>query len=550
MGCNRSVDKRLVLADTLMWTNPDSSLAILNAINRDSLTSKEDLAYHALLLTQAQFRCNIPITSDTLISKAVDYYSDNHNREHYTRALLYKGGAYEDMGNPVEAIKWYKIAEDNADSTDYRNLAQINFRMGKLYYDNFAGHDIDLDKFKKSLKYYTILEDNEKILLSHGFIGKIFRLTNQDSAKFHLDIAISLAKEICDSADLFDCITSKSLSCFMAEDYQQAKYLAVYSINNGAGYINDHSYYNAARAYRALNEIDSAWFFLRKAETYPDNKQLLSIRYLTLSELYESSKDQNNQKKYNNLFNELTDSLSNHSPVHELLNIEDIQQEDSKAIIVKEKDLLSKILLCLAIAVIVLLLCLCVFLLKVGRDKRAYRDTLKMINEKSIIEKENLNLILSQLENKTKVLTKELLIKKSNYQVLADMVSQHIVIMDRLASIYETGSEINFKKEFKKIAANYNENDNFWKAAETHVNNNYNGLLEKIINICPKISEKQIKIVILYCMGFDYVNCSVILGTNARTMGVLCSRLADRLGTELSLRKFIDELKAKCLSVD
>ncbi|MBR0023606.1 MAG: hypothetical protein IJP59_03245, partial [Muribaculaceae bacterium] len=108
MSCSRGVDKRLVLADTLMWTRPDSSLAILEAINRDSLQGEENLAYYALLLTQAQFRCNIQLTSDTLISKAVDYYRDNHNREHYTRALLYKGGAYEDMGNPIEAIKWYK----------------------------------------------------------------------------------------------------------------------------------------------------------------------------------------------------------------------------------------------------------------------------------------------------------------------------------------------------------------------------------------------------------------------------------------------------------
>ena len=101
-SCTHHAHNRLALADTLMWTNPDSSLAILSHINNDSLTSDEDRAYHALLLTQAQFRCNIPLTSDTLISKAVDYYSDNHNREHYTRALLYKGGAYEDMGEPVE----------------------------------------------------------------------------------------------------------------------------------------------------------------------------------------------------------------------------------------------------------------------------------------------------------------------------------------------------------------------------------------------------------------------------------------------------------------
>ena len=148
MGCGRGVDKRLVAADSLMWKCPDSSLAILNAINRDSLQGDENLAYHALLLTQAQFRCNGNCSSDTLINSALDYYSDNHNREHYTRSLLYKGAYYEFHTNqPVEAIKWYKQAENNADSTDYRNLAQINFRMGMLYYDSYISTGEDISKF-------------------------------------------------------------------------------------------------------------------------------------------------------------------------------------------------------------------------------------------------------------------------------------------------------------------------------------------------------------------------------------------------------------------
>ena len=104
MGCSRSVDKRLVLADTLMWTAPDSSLKILTAINRDSLQGKENLAYHALLLTQAQFRCYGNCESDTLINLALSHYSDNHIREHYTRSLMYKGAFNEVHDNPVKSM--------------------------------------------------------------------------------------------------------------------------------------------------------------------------------------------------------------------------------------------------------------------------------------------------------------------------------------------------------------------------------------------------------------------------------------------------------------
>ena len=158
MSCNRTADKRLVLADSLMWKNPDSSLAILEAINRDSLTNNENRAYHALLLTQAQFRCNGNCQGDSLINFALNHYSDNHNREHHTRSLLYKGAYYEfNTNQPVEAMRYYKMAEDNADTTDYRNLAQINMRLAIIYYYNFVGKNFDLKRFKKSLYYYTII---------------------------------------------------------------------------------------------------------------------------------------------------------------------------------------------------------------------------------------------------------------------------------------------------------------------------------------------------------------------------------------------------------
>ena len=190
ISCSRSVDKRLVLADTLMWTNPDSSLAILSAINRDSLQGDENQAYYALLFTQAQFRCNGNCTSDTLINSALNHYNDNHNQEHHTRALLYKGAFCEFHDNPIEAMKWYKQAEDNADSTDYRNLAQINMRMAVLYYKNYASNNIDLEKFKRALFFYDKLHDKRMTALCHSYLGNLYRINDQQKAQEHFSIAI------------------------------------------------------------------------------------------------------------------------------------------------------------------------------------------------------------------------------------------------------------------------------------------------------------------------------------------------------------------------
>ena len=55
MGCGRArYDARLVQADSLMWTAPDSALATLAAI--DSLAGEANQADHDLLTTQARYK--------------------------------------------------------------------------------------------------------------------------------------------------------------------------------------------------------------------------------------------------------------------------------------------------------------------------------------------------------------------------------------------------------------------------------------------------------------------------------------------------------------
>ena len=68
----RTSDYRLKMADAIMNSTPDSALALLKTINRDSL-DEELQAWHALLYTKATDKCYRPIADDSLISRAVDY---------------------------------------------------------------------------------------------------------------------------------------------------------------------------------------------------------------------------------------------------------------------------------------------------------------------------------------------------------------------------------------------------------------------------------------------------------------------------------------------
>ena len=70
----RHVTEHLSQAEELIWTAPDSALHLLESISASRhLTGKEQADY-ALLLSLAQYRCYIPVSSDSLINLAIEYY--------------------------------------------------------------------------------------------------------------------------------------------------------------------------------------------------------------------------------------------------------------------------------------------------------------------------------------------------------------------------------------------------------------------------------------------------------------------------------------------
>ena len=88
-GCrgHNGYDNNLTAADAMMSHDVDSALAVLTAISPDGLANDADRAYHALLLTEARYRCYITATSDSLINVALDYYERHgEEREKLTRA--------------------------------------------------------------------------------------------------------------------------------------------------------------------------------------------------------------------------------------------------------------------------------------------------------------------------------------------------------------------------------------------------------------------------------------------------------------------------------
>ena len=459
MGCSRSVDKRLVLADTLMWTYPDSSLAILEAINRDSLQGEENLAYYALLLTQAQFRCNIPLTSDTLISKAVDYYSDNHNREHYTRALLYKGGAYEDMGDPVEAIKWYKLAENNADNIDYRNLAQLSLRMGKLYYNNYASNNLDLEKFEKALYYYERLGDRPMIMFCLGIAGNLCRESQKKKAIKYLTQAQIMAIEMRDTASSYSYLNELSMAYFLDSLFLDAKNASVKCVN-GTNPSNA-MLFNAANAYAALGMPDSAKILLARVDTVAMSDYDRMMMAFANGYIHNAQGHEKEALFYQNLGTRISDAIKAKSQRN--LIFEKEAQMDSELKYKKDKHFSEqKTFFFLIIAVLIVFLITLITNLFCKDQK--FKNLVKELNNNQFYVKElikDTNIAYDKL-NQEKQKNSLLQHNYKSQQDNVDFLNQYFNSFNALLNKSYDVKRADFIKELENIIAQASANDHYW----------------------------------------------------------------------------------------
>ena len=524
MGCSRSVDKRLVLADTLMWTAPDSSLKILTAINRDSLQGKENLAYHALLLTQAQFRCYGNCESDTLINLALSHYSDNHIREHYTRSLMYKGAFNEVHDNPVEAIKWYKCAEDNADTIDYRNLAQINMRMGMLYYDNYASNNLDLNKFLMAAHYYEILNDKRMLMESLLYCANVLRITNLEEAQKYYDKALATAIELKDTTSIYRIDVSYALMYIEDSLYTQAKKYILDAFRLNSRFEENCNYYMLSLVYANEKAVDSARYFIN----LPDKTQNTSYDSLLMYKaLREISLCENNLKQYHEYdkkYSIISDSLEYNDTKYKLHNSEIEFDKNNKSDAAKSLGNKQAIISLLAASVLFLSVLFLVLYFKKRRDAKRLIDQIK-----------------KESSSKYDRLNEELISSNSRF---ASVMLAHISILKNImAQTYNEPDSRQSKKTEHKVSPIDDSDKEFWNGLYEYLNIKHDNIIMRIEKSYPKLSPAEMNIIGLLCCGFNDAEIAVCKGyRNDKTVKSKRNKIKNKMNLDIMLIDYLQQM--------
>jgi hypothetical protein len=520
-----SYNATLCRADSLMNDHPDSAYAILQkASNQDN---KRDRAYYDLLITEAKYKVYIPATSDSLINVAVDYFSDNKDREKNTRAMIYKGAVMSELGNVEEAMKWYKMAESNAAKDDYYNLGYSKMRIGKLYQGQFELDSSAIIKYKEALPYFKKLNNTEYILECLCEISGLYRRINEDSAYCYINNTINLAKKVNDNYHLYSTYAVLAGYYFAKSQYSKSKDVAVYTINNGKQYLEQTaSYYFACKSYIMLGNVDSAQYYIN---IFPaTNSPAEKVQYYNAFADVEKLKGNTNlYEKYNHKGDSIADCLMLNSTQTKLHDIE--QKYDNQGLTLKNEQMRAdnnRLALLVSIAVILVLVTLIIIM--------RYRHKAK-------VDKIEINSMRYELEQSLEMISAK---DDINADLKRTIDSQISITKDLVETSYKYEFDTaKFMKRFRESMTEGKSGSDFLASMRPYVNATHNDMLTRIQSEFPMLTSDDIDVISMVCCNFPLNVMMLYLGyTNTHSVSNKKRLIAKKLGAQ-TIENFIKAFK-------
>ena len=361
--------------EALMDPHPNSALALLDTLHAEPqhYTAKDRARYY-LLLTEAMDKCFLTHTTDTLIRFSAEYYEQHNDRHHYAKALYLQGRIYEDWRENDQSVAcWVKALDYGKDSEDYNLLYRIASRIGIRYaYQDDVTHAMEY--CQQALRYAIAANDSSCISYAHSYLARVHSLNNEwtvATKEYEMAIAIALAAPHASSA--LRLATKECINIYTKQhDYDKADSLISVMqadsnmVKNGPYYLVIGDYY------RYVNDSAKAIPYLLEAMRLGNFYTKCSAGQ-ALSYLYEQYGMKKEQKAYERLIKQYTDSIKSKEAGTVFASASIYQQEKTEHLFIQMARRIAALLLVLSL----------LFLVAWQRRKRA-QDTFAAEQERQI----------------------------------------------------------------------------------------------------------------------------------------------------------------------
>jgi len=507
-SCSHSSDK-LETAELLMDIAPDSSLNILQKLKPNIFTARSDKALYALLKSQALDKHDIKVESDSLISIATKYYSEE-DPIHAAYAWFYMARCANNRGNAnVQADALLKAQEFAIKTNNYKLQGLVYGDKADMYKNQ---QQLDSSIFYNKCAYRSfkrIGDDRNSIIGLLNIGGNYLYNEKLDSAINYFLIAKRIAKHSNDTLIISTIFRNLGTVYFQKKNYKVAlnyfqsvplTHIPIYDCNK---------WYLIASVFSKIGQFDSTDYYLSKIN---QRRKMKPEYYQLWQTIYEKRGDSNKALYYAKCGIAATDSLYKRrldisfAGMEKKYKYQSLQISNQELII---KNNQKNIFLLLTLFILSLGLIFVLFWRNRIKDQQLTIQKQLLKQEMNLVEKEKENCNLLELQ-----------LKMQN--ILLSNVEQY-----RKHSIKRPNTSVESRGGISPILNRY-----FHEELIASMDIQYNSITKRLIERFPDLTERDILVCCLLVAGFDTGMIASILDVKIESI----TKHRYRLRTKLRLQ--------------
>ncbi len=519
----RHVTEHLSQAEGLIWAAPDSALHILESISTSRhLTGKEQADY-ALLLSLAQYRCYISVSSDSLINLAIEYYKDKNDADKKGAAFYVKGCILEEYTKDIpNALLAYKEAEMCIpDMNEKRYVARIYSSLGYVNKKSFH--------FEPAKEYYqkalqANIDGKDTVAYASNLLNLstlYYTLHQADSANRCINTLIDIADSLNDldlQVKIYNNIANRKI---FEKNYAEAEKYLIHAIRLSSPHFPDKLSLGLANLYAYTGQKEKADSLFTHLLSCPD-LLVRSNSYLDLLNYFLASHPQ--EHSYLNHYITLTDSIYKENRAEEVGKIQ--QKYDNEVLARTNDQLYFKWILTSVVGSLICIIAV-TFLQKKWRKANALQKQIEELEEKKKVltsssqENERYVIQISELESQINDLKNEK--RRLKYFINKTKESKEDK-EDDYSSIFKTYLSITKDKTYDKER----ERDNL----RQWLNLTNQNFTDKLIKHYPVLSKSNqlMDVCCLTALNLSIEDIATLLGIGERTVERYTSDICKKVG--------------------
>lgn len=492
-------------SESVAEEHPDSSLLLIEQVNKCSVRGKQDKAHYRLVYSEALYHNQIDSDCDSLTRPLFDYYYYSDQHEERARAMYQHGLVMRNSNNLSEAIFCLSNAIESLQQYNNPRLEGLVYRVIGDIYSAECLFDDALKQFLKAKESFNIASlPIHKAYVQLKIAQMYTKMRLYDDAIENFSIAEELAVEIGDTKLLNIVLSELAIAYVQIDDFDNSK-----RVVNTINFDTTHAY-SACYYYCAKSIIDAHNGDFKSADEaiHLAEQQSIIDPMLIYYTKYRVSKFKNDYKEAiswyalmigaqdNNVYNMITDSVLRHEIEmykNNLTHSEELYQK-------------SKTINILSIALMII--SLSVISYYIYSVKKREQQTIASLNDQ-VVSVHNELLVKNEKIMRLSVDAEEkrCAILKMQYQI-NDNICRNLNQIDKLLEAYYSESTKSHKHKelissIDNYVATFAEAANGYSAVEKFVNQYRDDIMMLMRAELPFLKETDYRLACLYYADFS-----------------------------------------------